>query len=129
MWTVDKLRSVIKERGEDLPQPESVAHALLAHERAHGRTEEAYDRRKARGEMERILTAMDEPFPAQSGREYPGMKQLRGVARQLEAKREQERAAVATTEVTVVTDQIFEQRHKVPVAHEDEDEHDEEYDR
>lgn len=98
MWTVDKLRQVVEERGETLPRNDHIAEALLAHERFKGRTEESYQKARAAREMDRLLDTYKGPFPARKANEYPGLTQLRVYAEDRAQMREAEqvREAAAT---------------------------------
>ncbi len=80
MWTLEKLREVVADRGENASEASSVGQLLLAHERLKGRTEEDYPRDKAAKELDLLLETAAGPLPRPQAREYPGLKQLRAYA-------------------------------------------------
>ncbi|HEX2842151.1 hypothetical protein [Hyphomicrobium sp.] len=80
MWTLDKLREVVSDRGEMVSDALTVGRVLLAHERLRGRTEEDYPRDKAKFELGVLLETAVAPLPPAHSREYPGLKQLRSYA-------------------------------------------------
>lgn len=74
-WTLDKLRQVAADRGEDFSSKD-VGKVLLAHERACGRTEEDYSRDKAARELDALLDGLTSPLSQIGARGYPGLRQL-----------------------------------------------------
>ncbi len=81
MWSVERLKAVIADRGESEPDG-AVCTTLLLHERSRGRTEEDYPRDKAREELDAHLANLSFPLPRARAGEYPGLTQLREYAEQ-----------------------------------------------
>lgn len=81
MWSVERLKAVIADRGESEPDG-AVCTTLLLHERSRGRTEEDYPRDKAREELDAHLANLSFPLPGARAGEYPGLTQLREYAEQ-----------------------------------------------
>ena len=98
MWTLDRMKQVALERGETPERDKVIGAALLAHERARGRTEENYARDVAEQEFIKQLDAQSGPLPPIMASEYPGLLQLRKFA----ADREKLRVAVRSSAPAMV---------------------------
>lgn len=93
MWSIERLRELAKERGENIPKNPDVERALLAQERMYGRAERDYDKHLALREMNAALDVID-GFPRLRAREFGGLTQLRAYAEERAVKREEDRKLV-----------------------------------
>lgn len=91
MWTVETLKRIAKDRGEELPQNVLLEQALLAHERFRGRAERSFAKHHAKRQMDQLLDRL-ESFPEARVGEFAPLKQLRAYAAERERAREGEKA-------------------------------------
>lgn len=74
-WTLEKMRDVAAQRGEDNKDP-LLEKVMAAHERWRGRTEEVYERDVARNDLIGALEKLHGPLPQFGPASYRGLLQL-----------------------------------------------------